>query len=345
MSGDFIVKSPTRPNRVLAWATNPVCALYRLQAPLKALEREGLIELHLTNRFDDQSYQMLLNWADVFIIQRARVDDTLRAVISAAKNAGVRVVYEIDDDLLALAQCPSLTGMMESQELEAIEQGMILADVIHVSTPILGERYATYGEIRVLPNGFPVTPPPLTTPSPQRESIEIFYGAGRWHKPDWAYVVEELDQALRVVSEKEKLSVMVTLMGATWALPQGSDSLRYQTLPAQPWPSYLTAINKADIALMPLEPNRHTEAKSTIKFLESAAMGTAAVGLGPIYAEVIQHQRTGMLATTPSEFAHLVAELSLSPQKRQSLRKDAHHWLSNHGCLEHRLSAWRNAFS
>lgn len=330
---------------MLAWATNPVCALYRLQAPLAALQQEGTIELCLTDWFDDATYQKLLSWADVFIIQRARVDETLRKVISDAKAANVSVVYEIDDDLLALRDCPSLQGLMSLEDLKGIEEGLRLANVIHVSTATLGERYARYGDVRVLPNGFPFAPPELQAPRDRDAPIRIFYGAGRWHKPDWAFVVKELDATLREAAESHALQIEVILMGATWKPPKNSQHLHYQVVEPQPWPRYLEAMGSAEIALMPLEPNPHTDAKSAIKFFEAAAMGAVAVGLGKIYQQTIIHEQTGLVADSPKAFAQHIAELALDYSRRETIRGQAHRWLQENNLLIHHLQLWREALT
>ena len=131
------------------------------------------------------------------MVQRARIDDTLRHVIKEAQRAGIRVVYEIDDDLLVISSCPKLQNFMTADDLTAIEEGLSLADTIHVSTQTLAERYARFGEVHLLENAFPVEPPPLQPMSDEAASLRIFYGAGRWHTPDWRYVVEALEAGLK----------------------------------------------------------------------------------------------------------------------------------------------------
>lgn len=333
------------PTKVLAWATNPVCALYRIKAPLSALANEGSIELLLTEVFDEAVFHKLLHWAEVFIIQRARVDDTLAEVIRQAKRAGVRIVYEIDDDLLAIADSPSLESLMAPEDLLAIERGLIQADSIHVSTPVLEERYAQYGEVVLLPNAFPLTPPPLSEKEPNPSRLRIFYGAGRWHRPDWDYVVAPLSQALASVSERFQLEIDVELMGATWAPPANTEQIRYTVTAPQPWTTYLEAMARADIALMPLEPNAHTDGKSPIKFYEAAAMGTVAVGLGNIYRDTIDSGVTGFCAADPNDFARLVAKLCHNPVVRDELRRNAHQWLRDNALTSHLLPRWRAALA
>ena len=71
-------QNPSLP-RVLAWATNPVCALYRLRGPLSQLARDGHIDLMLTEVFDQSVYEKLSR-AQIFVVQQ-RIDDTLRHVI------------------------------------------------------------------------------------------------------------------------------------------------------------------------------------------------------------------------------------------------------------------------
>ena len=103
----------------------------------------------ITEVFDQNVYEKLLTWAQIFVVQRARIDDTLRHVIKEAQRAGIRVVYEIDDDLLAISSCPKLQNFMTADDLTAIEEGLSLADRIHVSTQMLAERYARFGEVHV----------------------------------------------------------------------------------------------------------------------------------------------------------------------------------------------------
>ena len=132
-------------------------------------------------------------------------------------------------------------------------------------------------------------------------------------------------------------------MGATWKPPENSQHLHYQVVDPQPWPRYLEAMSSAEIALMPLEPNPHTDAKSAIKFFEAAAMGAVAVGLGKIYQQTIIHEQTGLLADSPKTFAQHVAELALDCSRRQTIRGQAHKWLQENNLLTHHLELWREA--
>lgn len=336
-------QNASRP-RVLAWATNPVCALYRLQGPLSQLARDGHIDLFITEVFDQNVYEKLLTWAQIFVVQRARIDDTLRHVIKEAQRVGIRVVYEIDDDLLAISGCPKLQNFMTADDLTAIEEGLSLADRIHVSTQMLAERYARFGEVCLLENAFPVEPPPLQSMSDKAASLRVFYGAGRWHTPDWHYVVEALGTSLERAAITAGKTIEVELMGATWVPPESSTLVQYTVKAPAPWTTYLQAMSQADLALMPLEPNAHTDAKSPIKFYEAAAVGTPALALGQVYAQTIEHGVTGACASDPDHFGELAFELLTSSSKRSTLRQNAHDWVSQHALLRHRQRAWQRAF-
>ena len=298
----------------------------------------------LTEVFDQSVYEKLLSWAQIFVVQRARIDDTLRHVIKEAQRAGVRVVYEIDDDLLAISSCPKLQTFMTADDLTAIEEGLSLADRIHVSTQTLAERYARFGEVHLLENAFPVEPPPLQPISDEATSLRIFYGAGRWHTPDWLYVVEALDAGLKRAAIEAGRVIEVELMGATWTPPESSAQVQYTVKPPAPWTTYLQAMSQADLALMPLEPNAHTDAKSPIKFYEAAAVGTPALALGRVYAQTIVHGVTGACAGDPDHFGELAFELLTSSPQRSALRQNAHDWVSHHALLQHHQSAWQRAF-
>jgi len=334
--------APTVP-KVLAWATNPACALYRLQAPLGLLARNGSIELNLVTTFDQATFERVIEWADTFIIQRARVDDTLADVIAKAKQQGVRVIYEIDDDLLALADTPTLCHRMSSEDLHQIERGLRETDAIHVSTDHLARRYAQFGETVLLPNYFPLDIPPLRPPSATMPMLKVFYGGGSWHEPDWKRIEEPLHLALREVANTTPIEVR--LMGATWSVPASDERLSYHVLPPAPWPHYLEEMGQADLALMPVDDNPHTAGKSPIKFYEAAAMGAPALALGRVYSQVIEQGRTGFCAETPEEFARSATEILSSPELRAQLRAAAHRWLVDHALLADNLSTWREALT
>ena len=104
-------------------------------------------------------------------------------------------------------------------------------------------------------------------------------------------------------------------------------------------------MSQADLALMPLEPNAHTDAKSPIKFYEAAAVGTPALALGRVYAQTIVHGVTGACASDPDHFGELAFELLTSSSKRSALRQNAHDWVSQHALLRNHQRAWQRAFS
>ena len=206
---------------------------------------------------------------------------------------------------------------MTADDLTAIEEGLSLADRIHVSTQTLAERYARFGEVHLLENAFPVEPPPLQPISDEATSLRVFYGAGRWHTPDWLYVVEALDAGLKRAAIEAGRVIEVELMGATWTPPESSAQVQYTVKPPAPWTTYLQAMSQADLALMPLEPNAHTDAKSPIKFYEAAAVGTPALALGRVYAQTIVHGVTGPAQATRTTSASWL--LSFSHQVRNAL--------------------------
>ena len=253
------------------------------------------------------------------MVQRARIDDTLRHVIKEAQRVGIRVVYEIDDDLLAISGCPKLQNFMTADDLTAIEEGLSLADTIHVSTQMLAERYARFGEVCLLENAFPVEPPPLQSMSDKAASLRVFYGAGRWHTPDWHYVVEALGTSLERAAITAGKTIEVELMGATWVPPESSTLVQY-TVKQLVWTTYLQAMSQADLALMPLEPNAHTDAKSPIKFMKRQ-QSVHQLALGRVYAQTIVHGVTGACAGDPDHFGELAFELLTSSPQRSTPKR------------------------
>ena len=255
--------------------------MYRIQEPLDQLSARGWVDAYVTSTIDAPTVHRLRHGADVFVVQRARYSPELAAIYAMCRKWGVKIAYEVDDDLVSLLDVPSLRARVSAADVQGWKRAMEEADWIIASTPVLAERYSRFNAVRLAPNQFPYTPPPLlrawSAPFPRPQPV--FYAGGDWHAPDWSVVAAPLGTAIRgYVAGAPHRRVEVHLMGATWAVPPDAldRRLRYVVSPARPWGEYMESLRHAEVALMTLEANLCTDAKSDVKFLVAAAAGVAA---------------------------------------------------------------------
>jgi len=94
--------------------------------------------------------------------------------------------------------------------------------------------------------------------------------------------------------------------------------------PLVPWQDLLAHVVQVDIAIAPLVDNPQRRAKSAVKYLEAALVAVPVVAsrLEP-YQDAIVDGVTGLLASTPDEWAHALEQLIQSPELRASIGQAA----------------------
>jgi hypothetical protein len=145
------------------------------------------------------------------------------------------------------------------------------------------------------------------------------------HDEDWAYLEPAIVDVLGRHPEAELW--LVGFVAPSPALDIFTDRVRH--LPLQEWTRLPVALRDVDINLAPLDPGgRFNEAKSAIKWLESAlaATPTVATPTEP-FREAIVHGDNGMLAADLDGWAACIHQLLTHEQERKWLghraRRDA----------------------
>lgn len=160
----------------------------------------------------------------------------------------------------------------------------------------------------------------------QAETVTIGYFSGTTtHDADWAAV----EPAVIAVMRRHP-QVRLTLGGhlkPTRALAQFGD--RVSRMPFTSWLELPTVLRRTDISLAPLTGDSiFNEAKSAIKWLEAALVSRPTI-VSPTqpFREVIEHGRTGMLATTTAEWEEaleaLVSSVTLRTRMGAMARREA----------------------
>ena len=156
--------------------------------------------------------------------------------------------------------------------------------------------------------------------TPGRVRIGYFSGTTT-HDADWAMA----EPALIAILDRHQ-DVELWLGGhlkPTPALEAFSD--RIQRVPFVRWYDLPRVLRDTDISLAPLTPgSRFNEAKSAIKWLEAALVETPTVASpAEPFREVIEHGRTGLLASTPGEWIEALELLLGSEAERRRIGSQA----------------------
>ena len=281
----------------------------------------------------------------VAIVQRLVSELNLKAM-NSLKEAGLKVVYDIDDDLWNLPSYNPSKGIFDSMG-SGFYQCAAAADILTVSTRGLKTAAQTNlrlnKEIMVVPNAVDLNFFRKKNIDRSDGTVVIGWGGSNTHSND---VREAFDCVVDVLDNNP--NVRMHIVGApaidqreTQALNEQGRRIRtkisYKTPIANhkqsrfsPWIPVAEYGNRFaswgwDIALAPLEDNRFNRSKSAIKILEAAAIEI------PCLVSDVQPYREfcalggddlkWLLCSTSSQWKNKLTVLINEPERREYLAK------------------------
>ena len=304
---------------------------YRAWLPAEALGRLGVATE--VRHYRDPQLLALGGTADVVVFYRVPATIQVLELIDALHGAGIPCAFDVDDlifdpglhdEIPALRQLPPDDAALWLQGVQRYRTTLEACDAYLGSTAMLVERAA---ELTGLPshrfdNGVGLTLARLSdlalgrprSPGPLR----VGYLSGTTtHEEDWLHI----EAAMAGVLDRHP-DVELWLGGHLTdrpALARFGD--RVVRLPFTAWRELPAVLRDLDVNLAPLAPGgRFNEAKSAIKWLEAALCATPTVAspTAPM-REAIADGETGLLATSPQQWAEAVERLLDDPAERARL--------------------------
>ncbi|MBP1805034.1 glycosyltransferase [Rubellimicrobium aerolatum] len=227
---------------------------------------------------------------------------------------GGRLIYEIDDDLLDAAGLVARGYARPPEELgRRVAAYAAAADLVVVSTDELAGRLpGCEGKIRVVPNLIDERLWLADGREPRRArpkapgQVRIGYMGTATHHDDLRIVQE----AMRRLQARHGAALDIEVIGVFETRPPLFGT-RLPLPRRRSYPDFVRWLREVvdwDIALIPLADDRFNRAKSDLKFIEAAALGTAiACSDVPTYRTVARHEANGLLV--PNTTADWVAAL------------------------------------
>lgn len=264
----------------------------------------------------------------------------LDGLIADVRRAGARLIYSLDDDLLAVGSQAKLAETLLRE-----------ADGVLVTTERLRERCLPLNpRVEVLPNVLDerLLVPRSLPPAPRRRMV-IGYMGTLTHDDDLLMVLP----ALEAICTRHA-NVSIELIGA---VVREETLARLANLPLRvlrakvqeteyplfmPW---LTGRVRWDIGIAPLRNTALNRCKSDLKFLDYGAMGAAGVfsDAAP-YAATVRHGETGLLAGDGvAAWTEALDALLDDPALRARLAVNARRYLARERTLLTCAPQWPNA--
>jgi glycosyltransferase involved in cell wall biosynthesis len=295
---------------------------YRGIGPMVALHKRYGYEIRQVWRPPEDVHPEVVPGCDVLHIHRRHDDDTLQ-MVRQAKQRGMAVVYDNDDDMTAVpknnAAYREYGGLAGERARAQISKLVRMADLVTTPSELIAERFREYGaeHVQVIENYVPDAVLDTRAPSNGGE-LTIGWIAGSEHHLDVERVPIR-DALGRLLDAHEHVRVKTIGVGLGLRHP------RYEHVPHVDFFDLPPALATFDVGLAVLADIAFNQGRSNIKVKEYAALGKPwlASPVGP-YA-VLGEKQGGRLVPDDRWFEQL-ERLALAPRDLRKLAKRAAKW-------------------
>jgi len=294
--------------------------------PLLRLHHDQRIVLELTLQY--LVSRRAVARADVVVLCHT-IDPQYGAILDWALELGRPIIYEIDDDLLAVPDyIPGLAYLAEPARRAQLIACLRQADIIRVYSPALRTKLSAYNHNVTVVSG-PLDWSLMSAPAPRTDGkVKMVYATGRSHDPVGAMLIAPLRQVL-----DEFPSVELTIWGPRHDGLAGHPQVRSLPL-IRDYDAFFQRFSSEgfDIGLAPLPDDEFHRGKSNNKFREYAACGMAGVYSDmPVYTTCVTLGETGLLAgNTPSAWVDAIGRLLDDAPLRRAIGRQARSYAAAH---------------
>lgn len=283
----------------------------------------------------------LFSGARAIVCIRPALDPLSKKTLAQCRRAGTLLVADFDDVMFdgEVEHWPDvvngkLTAAEAKENQERYRDSLSLFDAFTASTETLAERLrvATNGaRVRVVPNGISqawLEQGKLLYPAPKKTKQKIIrYLPGSAHDHDFQLIAGALSRFLKRHRDA-RLDVLGSFERFPGSIPMEKRRLMAR-VPFAHLPEYLSS---SWVTLAPLVDNAFNQAKSGIKFLESAAFGAPCIAT-PI-PDMLKHEPGGLqLARTEDDWEQALERL-LDEKTHRSVRREGRAWVEQNGMAQ-----------
>ena len=349
------------------------CGTIRISQPANKIKSLGLAEVHVSG-LGDREIDKAFDECDVVFMGRAASDTSLKFVMQLQK-LGKKVVYDLDDNMFDIspmsphykqlgvmamempdpnggAPAPMWTHGVDDFDVSKnriIRRDFIniirQVDAVTVTTEPLAKVYRRFNDsVHVVPNSVDFCVWEKPDVKWGRDEIRIVYTGAANHQEDWMFI-----QPVLADLQKRYPKLVVVTVGMDWRYLKNDLDLErvevhgWEDISAYPW---MMKSLCGDIGIAPIEMTPFNDCRSSIKWIEYAAMKTAVVATdyGP-YRRDVENGKTGLLVKTKEEWNKALTRLIEDEAYRRQLGANAY----SHCKLKHNLDfvvdEWMKVFA
>lgn len=310
------------PERFDANGMPTPCAYIRLLQPLSHPEAAAGAEMIVAS-----AAEALHMRADLLVTHRNALPDpaAAEALIRHCRQSGMRLVYDLDDDLLHVPRDHADADLLRGRAA-TVRRLIGGADAVWVATEALAERLRPVrGDSRVVPNGldehlwFPDGPPPIAR---GQGPVRVLLMGTATHDADFALVAPALARLRR--QHGDMLSVDMIGFAARPGLPPWIRRLAPAGVAAYSYPGFVNWITRApawDIGLAPLADTAFNRGKSELKALDYAALGVAVLAsdVAPYRGSIADGIGGELVLNDPDAWAEAIGRMVRLARTRREL--------------------------
>jgi glycosyltransferase involved in cell wall biosynthesis len=271
----------------------------------------------------------------VVIIQQPRGRGWMR-IIHELQDAGVKVIYEIDDYLHAIRKRTDhdFSEEFSKKQLVEFERCMGTADALIGATEFIARRYRKFNQRTfTVENGLDVARYDLTLP--ERSTVNIGWAGATGHLNS---LIPWLQATASVMRQRDNTCF------ASIGHP-AANGFREQfgnRCIATPWAAieqYPGAMTMMDIAIAPAGRSGFFQGKSDLRWLEAGALGIPVIADPFVYGK-IDHGVNGFHAESPAEVEELLLELVDDDELRTTVGANARSYVREHRDINVMAKHW-----
>jgi hypothetical protein len=332
-----------------------VSEFYRTVTPYRLLAENGYIELE-TSSGQNPAVVDNLHHFDAVVFSRADTPVT-SLILREAKEAGVRIIYDIDDNLFLLP--PSIPAYSawhhrgstkNTPRFWYLKRNIRLADVLTVSTEALGRQLCNSephslrarNDFILLPNQVLASEWQDVEPA-GKDAGEIWVG---WmgiynHWDDWRDIAPYIEPVI-VKRPNVKLVVlgMPEIAHLFPALRKSDQLIIGDFVAPEDIRPYWSFVKSFDVALAPTSPCPFNESKSDLKMLQYGAAGVPVIASKTTYDGWQEHAT--ILSEARSWGVALAAILDRLPEARAQAER-LRRFVLKHRTYEANFTRWLGA--
>ena len=274
----------------------------RVVQPMRALASHPGVSTEVLSAGLPHSWPALDGAARLFIFHRPLLAgegglDQVRMLIAR----GWLVLCEFDDH----------PGFLPAMQREDVHNFRSVHAVQTSTLPLAAVLRQHNPEVAVFPNAIVRLPEPRNYTDPGR--LTLFF-AGLNREEEWPPLLGALNAVAALAGERLQFRVV-----ADSGLFAALQTPHKRFVPLCDYETYQDLLAQCEISLMPLRDNPFNRCKSDLKFIEAAAHRVTALASPVVYADSVEHGRTGLLFRDAGELQKRLLHLLANPAQGRAI--------------------------